>query len=319
MPRVIDTDESATATLGDVVEALESSPFDARDEDAFATFGPMLRRLSNDRNLVAGTIRAELASHCAGQDASSRYGPQVIMLHAGRSFTVRANIWPEANHSLVRANGRKAFFYEIPHDHNVSFLTVGHAGPGYRSDYFEYDADSVRGEPGEHVALRFVERGCLSPGKVQLYRAGRDVHAQLPPDRLSISLNIMEATPAAAFRQQYIFDVDRSTVASIANPLPHDSLFAAAAALADPESLHMLDRLAATHIVSRVRFSALRARARAADSIDDRLSILERGAGDRDRTLRSLARAQIAQLEENRRWLEGKLAVSNKNCSLTIQ
>ncbi len=306
MPRIIETDESDVATLGDIVEALESRPFDPRDEEAFAGFGPMLKRLANNRDFLARTIAGELAARCSGQEASNGYGAQVIMLHAGRSFTVRANIWPEASHSLVRANGRTSFFYDLPHDHNVSFLTVGYAGPGYWSDYYEYEYDRVRGLPGETAGLRHVERSRLDQGKVQLYRAHRDVHSQLPPDRLSISLNVMESSPGTAFRDQYIFDVARDTVAALANPLPHDSLFAAAATLAEPESLEMLDRLVRSHASSRVRYSALRARASAAPCIEERRAILERGASGQDLRVQLLARAKIAEIDSVRGWAEGQ-------------
>ncbi|HEX8194199.1 MAG TPA: transposase [Allosphingosinicella sp.] len=300
MPRLIETNDSEVATLGQLIEALESQPFDARDEDAFAAFGPMLKRLANDRDFLAQTIASELAGRCAAQDASNSYGAQVIMLHAGRSFTIRANIWPEADHSLVRANGRGSFFYDVPHDHNVSFLTVGYAGPGYWSDYYEYDYGSVRGVPGESAGLRFVERSRLEQGKVQLYRAHRDVHSQLPPDRLSITLNVMETSPASAYRDQYIFDVAHDQVAAVANPLPHDSLFAAAAALADAESLDMLDRIVRSHASTRVRYSALRARASAAPCIDERRAILERGASGQDLHVRDLVRAKIAEIDSVR-------------------
>jgi hypothetical protein len=300
MPRLIETDQDGTATLGELVELLEAQPFDARDEDAFAAFGPMLKRLANDRQFLAQTIAGELAGRCAAQDATNSYGAQVIMLHAGRSFTVRANIWPEADHSLVRANGRGSFFYDVPHDHNVSFLTVGYAGPGYWSDYYEYDYGSVRGVPGEAAGLRFVERSRLEQGKVQLYRAHRDVHSQLPPERLSISLNVMETSPSSAFRDQYIFDVAHDRVAAVANPLPHDSLFAAAGALADAESLDMLDRIVRSHASTRVRYAALRARASASPCIDERRAILERGAFGQDSHVRDLARAKIAEIDSVR-------------------
>jgi hypothetical protein len=304
VPRVIESDETRSASLEEVVEALESRPFDARDEDAFAAFGPMLKRLANNRDFLAHTIAGELAARCAGQEASNGYGAQVIMLHSGRSFTVRANIWPEADHSLVRANGRTSFFYDVPHDHNVSFLTVGYAGPGYWSDYYEYEYGSVTGLPGEAVRLRHVERSRLERGKTQLYRAHLDVHSQMPPDSLSISLNVMESSPGTAFRDQYIFDVARSRVAGIANPLPHDSLFAAAAALADAESLDLLDRIVRSHASMRVRYAALRARACAASSTGERCAILEQGAQGQDPHVEALARARIAEIESARTWSE---------------
>src|SRR3546814_20792536 len=48
-----------------------------------------------------------------------------------------------------------------------------------------------------------------------LYRAHRDVHNQLPADEMSISLNIMEASPRQPFLSQYRFDVKRCEIAGI--------------------------------------------------------------------------------------------------------
>src|SRR3546814_4352282 len=83
---------------------------------------------------------------------------------------VRANIWPaEADHCF-KASGAKTFVYGVPHDHNFSFLTSGYFGPGYRSDYYEYDYAQVAGYVGERPGLRFIERSALSEGK-QIGRA----------------------------------------------------------------------------------------------------------------------------------------------------
>ncbi|KQN25437.1 hypothetical protein ASE86_04140 [Sphingomonas sp. Leaf33] len=312
MPRVIDTNDAQALSLGDVIEALEANPFDPRDEDAFCAFGTNLKRLANDRGFLARIIADELATRCSGQ-ATNGYGAQVVMLHAGRAFTIRANIWPEADHSLVRANGRGTFFYDVPHDHNVSFLTVGYAGPGYWSDYYDYAYDAVAGIPGEYAGLRFVERSCLSLGKVQLYRAHRDVHSQLPPDRLSVSLNIMEASPASAFCDQYMFDTAHGTVASIGNPSPHEPLFATAAALGDADSLEMLDRIATTHPSTRLRYAAIAARASAARDTAHRVEVLEAGCRNTDRTVRTLARARLAEVADLGAWFAGTAPMTNNN------
>ena len=106
------------------------------------------------------------------------------------------------------ASGPAPFFYDLPHDHNFSFLTVGYLGPGYWSDYYEHDGDAHAGLDGEPVELRFVERSRLSEGRVLLYRAHRDIHVQRPPDSFSVSLNILAADPGQHWRTQYRFDID---------------------------------------------------------------------------------------------------------------
>ena len=55
---------------------------------------------------------------------------------------------------MFKASGTSPFFYHVPHDHNFSFLTVGYLGPGYWSEYYEYDYGEVVGMPGEKVDLQ---------------------------------------------------------------------------------------------------------------------------------------------------------------------
>lgn len=213
MPRVIETDAEETIELGALVEALEER-FDPADEEAMGEWAPALRRLANNRTFLGDLVVEELKRHCAGQAARNPYGPQVILLHGGsRRFLLRANLWPGEGDSVVVNSGTDTFFYGVPHDHNFSFLTVGYLGPGYRSDYYEFDYERVLGVAGEPAEIRFVERSCLSPGKVMLYRKHLDIHSQLPPESLSVSLNIMALHPGTEFLDQYQFDIERSAVA----------------------------------------------------------------------------------------------------------
>ncbi len=46
-----------------------------------------------------------------------------------------------------------------------------------------------------------------------LYRAHRDVYSQLPPESLSVSLNIMDQNENVPWRDQYIVDLDHGTIA----------------------------------------------------------------------------------------------------------
>src|SRR5687768_9788904 len=183
MPRIIDTQAEDRIELGDLVEYLETGGFDPADEDNFASWGPTLKKLANNRTFLADFAIEELKSRCAGQLTQNQYGAQVIMLHTGSDkFLIRANFWPGLNDSIVRNSGTDPFFYGMAHDHNFSFLTVGYLGPGYWSEYYEYEYDEVTGYTGEKVDLRFIEKTKLDLGKVMLYRAHRDVHLQLAAD-----------------------------------------------------------------------------------------------------------------------------------------
>ncbi|MEI9927755.1 MAG: hypothetical protein WDN44_08700 [Sphingomonas sp.] len=63
-------------------------------------------------------------------------------------YVLRANFWPARADPVTRASGAAAFFYDLPHDHNFPFLTYGYLGPGYWSDYYEYEIGDVIGLPG---------------------------------------------------------------------------------------------------------------------------------------------------------------------------
>src|SRR5918998_5697944 len=134
MPRLIETEASDQIELDELVDMLETGAFDPEDEECFASWGPALRKLGNNRGFLAEIIVDELKQRCAGQARHNQYGPQVIMLHArSRNFLIRANFWPGKDDSVVRSSGIDPFFYGVPHDHNFSFLTVGYLGPGYWS------------------------------------------------------------------------------------------------------------------------------------------------------------------------------------------
>ena len=245
MPRVIDCPTDEKLELAELVEMLETGDFDSQDEDNFASWGIQLKKLANDRNFLADLMIAELKQRCDGQVRDNQYSAQVVMLH-GRSqkFIIRANFWPALKDSVVRHSGTDPFFYGVPHDHNFSFLTVGYLGPGYWSDYYEYDYGEVVGYPGEDVNLRFIEKSRLEQGKVMLYRAHKDIHLQLPADAMSVSLNIVETSHSSAFRDQYRFDLENRKIDGIMTRMSLEPMLALAAHFGGGEGMDLLANFA---------------------------------------------------------------------------
>ncbi len=303
MPRLIATDADADAiSLGDLVEALETGGFDPEDEESIAAFGPALARLGRNRRFLGDLVIDELKQGCAGQLARNQYSAQVILLHGGASkFALRANFWPAEEDSVVANSGTAPFFYHVPHDHNFSFLTVGYFGPGYGSDYYEYDYGAVVGAVGEPAPLRFVERSSLSPGKVLLYRRHRDVHCQLPPDSLSVSLNILALSPTSDFRDQYLFDLERRQVAGFANPSALEALVALAARVGGGNGADLVETFARTHPSERIRFAAWRAKAAGAVDADARIAVYEQAAAEPGAFVSAMGRLEAAKLRERLR------------------
>lgn len=304
MPRLIDAETTERIELGELVEALESGPFDPDDEESFVAFGPALRKLANNRRFLADIAIEELKQSCAGQLRRNQYTAQVILLHgSSRKFALRANFWPAANDSIVANSGTAPFFYGFPHDHNFSFLTVGYLGSGYWSDYYEYEYDRVVGFTGEKVDLRFVERSRLSPGKVMLYRKHRDVHVQLPPDELSVSINIIALSPRTEFLDQYKFDVEQSEIAGLVNPSSLEALVHLAAHLGGENGRDLVDTFASRHPSERIRFAAVRAQASQAAGVDGRREVFRRAAAQGG-FVGAMAVREIRRIEATRAWTE---------------
>jgi hypothetical protein len=306
MPRLIDAETDERIELAGLVEMLETGDFDSQDEDNFASWGIQLKKLANDRNFLADMMIVELKQRCDGQVRDNQYSAQVVMLH-GRSqkFIMRANFWPALKDSVVRHSGTDPFFYGVPHDHNFSFLTVGYLGPGYWSDYYEYDYGEVVGYPGEAVDLRFVEKARLDEGKVMLYRAHKDIHLQLPADAMSVSLNIVETSHSSAFRDQYRFDLATSTIDGIMTRMSLEPMLALAAHFGGSEGMDLLANFARSHPSDRIRWCALRARAAAAPTLDARIAIYEEGARSDSRLVAEMAKREAEKIEKGRAWIDG--------------
>lgn len=271
MPRLIAPGEGTAITLEDLTEALDSTPFDPHEEESFAALGPLLARLGRNRRFLADLAIEELKLRCTRQSAVNGYGPQVFLLRPpnGR-YVIRANFWPAAADSVVQASGTAPFFYELPHDHNFPFLTYGYLGPGYWSDYFEYDGRSVPGMPGSDARLHFVGRSRLEPGQLMLYRMQRDVHVQLPPDSFSVSLNILGQHPSHPWIDQYRFDISRGTIAESLTTAPSEGLVTLAAHLGGGNGLDLAEHLVRHHPHPRMRRTAAAAIASANGSANDR-------------------------------------------------
>lgn len=262
MPRIIECHDTSAISLGDCVAALEAQGFDPQEEDSLLSAARLLRRLGNNRTFLGDLLLEELKSRHNEVGSATSYGPQVVILsQLGGEFFLRANVWPSRDEHMVRASGAGSFVYELPHDHNFDFLTVGYFGPGYWSDYYEYDYGAVAGAVGEKAGLRFVERSRLEPGKLMHYRAHLDVHSQLPPDALSVSVNIMHAGGAQGWTDQYRFDPASDTIAGVLSPGASEVFLRIAVGLESPEAMDLAEHFARYHPSDRMKLTALEAQA----------------------------------------------------------
>lgn len=262
MPRVIDCIDDTQCTLEECVAGLHEDGFRPWEEESILGGARWLRRLGNNREFLGDMLLDELKRGIKAAEEASDYGPQVVMLSTlGSEFYMRANFWPSADEHMFRASGKSAFSYELPHDHNFDFLTLGYFGPGYSSDYWEYDYDKVAGGVGEKAGLRFIERSTLTPGKLMHYRAHQDVHSQLPPESLSVSINIMHAGGAQGWLDQYKFDVEKDVISGVISAGGTETFLRVAVGLGGPEAHDLAEHFAASHPSDRMRLVALEAQA----------------------------------------------------------
>ena len=115
----------------------------------------------------------------------------------------------------------------------------------------------------------------------------------LPPDTLSISLNIMEEGAAVPWRDQYIVDLERGTIAKRPTLTQGEMLLRCAVHFC-AEGVDLADQFAARHPVPRVRANAIVALAAVAEG-DARAAALERGMRDGDARVRDDCARWLAQ------------------------
>lgn len=296
MPCLIDVADAASCTLGDCAAALDAVPFDPADEDSLAHAALWLRRLGNNGEFLGDVLVESLANRHREEPAQG-YGPQVIMLTApGSSSFLRCAVWPGAGEGLLGASGGEAFVYGLPHDHNFSFLTHGYFGPGYWSEFYEYDYDGVTGWAGEVANLRPMGRHRLEPDRIMLYRAHVDVHLQLPADALSVSVNVMHAVPAIRWLDQYTFDVEKGTIASNVDCGPSETFLRLAVGLGGAEALDLAERFARSHPSDRLRMTAWEALATRETQAGARDAVWAAAEGSGSRLVAMEARSRRREL-----------------------
>ncbi|SFS00327.1 hypothetical protein [Sphingomonas jatrophae] len=289
--------------LDDAAARLADARFDPRDEAALAAQAPILAALGRDRRFLGDLAIAALVARCAPQARASRYSAQVMMLHRGDGWFLRACLWPAPDDPVVRAGGLAPFFYGVAHDHDFAFVTLGYHGPGYASDYWERDPALGSAAPGAAAGLVPAGRRMLGPGELMLYRAHRDVHRQLPAERLSITINLMAETRGRAPAVQHRFDPEADRVTEVLTTTSLTALLPLAAALGGEEGRALVAEVGAGHPNGWARFAALAAAARVAPSRAERADAFARAARDADPFVAGLAAEAIATMRAGERWV----------------
>lgn len=296
----IESDHDAIINLEQIIAYLDEYGFDPADEHSVNNAAYQLRGLYNDREFLSNILIKELEDRCQTQNESNAYSGQSIILFNRNNMMIRANIWPGKDHYLMRRNGSDAFYFNTPHDHNFDFLTIGYLGPGYWSEYYEYDYESVIGYEGERVDLRYIETSCLEEGKILHYRAHKDVHHQLPAESLSVSINIMQQNMVQPWYDQYHFDLSSQKIVKILNHVSGEILMQMAVHLIPQHGEALANEYLQNHPCDRMRRSAFAALV-SVKSSDDAINLIEETAHSNSALLRNEARTMLAMPALNSR------------------
>jgi hypothetical protein len=244
MALIWDIESDETLDVKDFIEHVQETAVPG-DLDSLAACVPKFRALANNRTFVLDAFHGELKAFWEG-DRRNADQPQSVQIANTPDFYIRANIWlPIPAGARTEKFQKRLYSYEMPHDHNFSFLTVGYFGPGYQTDIYEYEWKDCVGFMGEKANCRHLGRVQLHPGRVMLYREGKDIHIQYAPEEVSVSVNLMGRNNDVRWDQQYIFDVERDQLIGGAGDLVSNRLFLVEVAehIGDDETVGILHDL----------------------------------------------------------------------------
>jgi hypothetical protein len=249
--RVIDIEE--------FVEYVDAE-VDIHDDDSIVSAATMLQALANNREILIDIFNRDLLKYTMEAGASYSQSSSILGVGKRKDFVIRANMWPplETNMRTIESS---LFSYELPHNHNFSFLTANYFGPGYETDIWEFtNSEAAEGRIGEKVSIKFLEHTKLEPGKQMFFRRQRDIHVQLPPEKFSISLNLLVISEQDALTDQFEFNLEDNYIKGFPSGTLSSKrafLMNIAGGIGDENTAEILLKIATNHPCQRTRASAL--------------------------------------------------------------
>ncbi|WP_062267950.1 HEAT repeat domain-containing protein [Endozoicomonas arenosclerae] len=263
-----DSDDKAIS-LDDFYEICESTPIKSGED--LEPLCPYLHRLSNNRAFLAEYLCDYLKSF-ATLEAPHSLLPTTFIPRFGKDYVFRIVVWPDNFNTIEKGQ------YNYLHNHDINFITCGYAGPGYKTDIYEFDFESCSGVLGEKADFRFVESTFLTQGKVMQFTAGTDIHLQYPPEATSVSINVVQRERQMAVAEcsfdSKTYRVNGHAVSIFAK----DMMLHAIANFGDENCRDVLMQIATRHPFMRVRAAAWHALMQSHPEDIDQLA--EQGAKD---------------------------------------
>lgn len=280
-------------------QAAVEAKVDPDDPATMMNVGRELVMLSNNKDLLAAGFSRQLRSW--ESHSFSMYSPQSAILANFGRFIIRVNFWPVLPEDPRRRKilGQLLSYFGF-HDHNFSFLTTHFFGPGYETEMYTYDYESVEGFIGEPVELSYTGRHRLSKGEIFLYEQGVDIHSQIPPEEMSGSINLMLKDPeGASIDEQYAFDVKKSQISKYIDSIGHkqNSLLGFCRSMGDETTARRVETLAATHPAKSMRSFACATLGTLGQRMNIDRSILEAACSDPSRLVRDSAQKALVHVD----------------------
>jgi hypothetical protein len=241
MAVVIQCAPESDVSFDEFLEYVQSH-VDVRDRDSLLSASEMLIRLSYNSTFLTEHLSKFLRE---GLDTGFPRSSRIFKLAQGKDFIIRALVWEPVPDGVDGSQ----FFYLVPHDHDFDFLTVCCSAPGLASEVYRYDNAKIKGEKGERVKIEYQGLITLRPGTAALFEGGKDIHIQLPPDELCITLNIMG--PKHVELSPFWFDVEKGCIVDWVDHTQNvqSLLINVGRALHDSQTVAHLTRIRATHPV----------------------------------------------------------------------
>lgn len=224
--------------LEEYINTLQEMKYDLTAHEDIIDSAKYLKQLSNNKTFLINYLCEELKDIASFQK-SNYYGPQVFIIHTAEKYFIRAVVWNTVSRAELAI---KEYKYDVCHDHNFDILTIGHFGPGYESRCYTYDHSKVTGLLGEKVEMIKEDTLTLSEGKIVLFRAKKDIHIQLPPTGLSVSLNLMPRSPLRN-QPQFQFDEEKHQLCKYLQLSGSELLVRLAGVLGNENFAGMLDSI----------------------------------------------------------------------------
>jgi hypothetical protein len=267
MAFIVDGTSDGIISVEDFVEDAKRINLD--DEAEILTLAPRLRELSNNKNFLVDFINKGLLD-VANFQRDNLYSSQTYIIgDVSEKCFIRFALWAPLNFGPQM--GESDFYsYDTAHNHDFSLLTAGMLGSGYTTSIYQLLPDqSPIGYINEDIRLTEPQVVQLTPGRVILYEAGKDIHVQHPAQELSISLNLM-VNQSEKYPQQFFYDVAKSKISGYVaqSKMKRGTLFRYASILNDTKCNEMMAEISQNHPCELTRLYAFRAIAAATNKAD---------------------------------------------------